>query len=286
MKKTVVFVMLFLAGVCFFAVLPGCGGGEEKAMRELAVGNWIQSRNRAYILLVTNSRGEWNSSVRITDATSKIVKAKGSAKGTWHIEKRQMIFTVSESDISEIWEPNSNLFFDIMELDATSLILKDEFGRALVWNKTNRQSSARNEESANQIIPMGPIAVNLNKNRSNDKDRYLCLNMNMEIKELMPQEAIPSIHPRVREAAMIFLSSLVFDNVKDFDRVKDQIQDLVKVINPYMGGVVKDVSVEHVIVASEIEKVEEFFIEHTLTQNPAAEEETQGKKGKDSKEKS
>ena len=285
MKKFAVCVMVFLAGVCFIAVLPGCGG-EEKSMRESAVGNWTQSRNRAYILLITNPRGEWNSSVRITDATSKIVKAKGNAKGTWHIEKRQMIFTVSESDINEIWEPNSTLFFDIVELTGTSLLLKDEFGRTIIWNKTNRPATARNEESLNQIIPMGPIAVNLNKNRSNDKDRYLCLNMNMEIKELMPEEAIPSIHPRVREAAMIFLSSLVFDDVKDFDRIKDQTQNLVKVINPYMGGVVKDVSVEHVIVASEIEKVEEFFIEHTLTEKPGSEEGAQGEEGKDSKEKS
>lgn len=286
MKKNAVFFILLLAGVCFFSVLSGCGE-NEKSMSEIAVGNWTQLRNRAYILLITNPRGEWNSSVRITDATSKIVKSKGNAKGTWHIEKKQMIFTVSESDIPEIWEPNSILFFDIVELTETSLHLRNEAGRTIIWKQTSRQATAKDDEPGNQIIPMGPIAVNLNKNRSNDKDRYLCLNMNMEIKELMPDEAIPSIHPRVREATILFLSSLVFNDVKDFDSVKEQSKQLVKVVNPYMEGVVKDITIEHVVVASEIEKVEEFLIEHTLTNEPAPDKgkDGEGEGGKDGKEK-
>ncbi len=279
MKKFVIRLMLFLAGAGLLLSLTGCGD-DEISQSETAVGNWTQLKNRAYILLVTNPQGVWNSSVRITDATSKIVKSKGNAKGTWHIETNQMIFTVSESDIVEVWEPNATLFFDIVELTETSLHLKDESGHTTIWKQTNRQAADQTVEQLNPVISMGPVAVNINKNRSNDKDRYLCLNMNLVIKELMPDEDIPPIHPRAREAAMIFLSSLVFNDVKDFESLKEQAKKLQKVVNPYMEGVIKEIIIEHVIVATEIEKVEEFLIEHTLSEELAPQEGEEGQEGK------
>ncbi|MBU2631174.1 MAG: flagellar basal body-associated FliL family protein [Proteobacteria bacterium] len=216
--------------------------------------------------MITSPKGEWNSSVRIADATSKIVKSKGNAKGTWHIEKGQMIFTVSESDIEEIWEKNATSFFDIVELTETTMQLKDESGRMIVWKQTKAKKAVETEVDLSPIIPMGPVVVNLNKNRSNDKDRYLCLDLNLVLKELMPNQEIPPIHPKAREAAIIFLSSFVFNDVKDFDSIKQQNEKLVDVLNPYMEGFIKEITIEHVIVATEVEKVEEFIIEHTLAQ--------------------
>ncbi|MCK5163016.1 MAG: flagellar basal body-associated FliL family protein [Desulfobacula sp.] len=266
---------MFLIGVSCLVSISGCGE-QEKTQNEFAVGNWMQFRNRAYILLVTNPKGEWNSSVRIADATSKIVKSKGNAKGTWHIEKGQMIFTVTESDIEEIWEKNSTSFFDIVELTETIMQLKNESGRIIVWKQTKTKKAAESEVDLSPIVPMGPIAVNLNKNRSNDKDRYLCLNMNLVLKELMPDQQIPPLHPKAREAAIIFLSSLVFNDVKDFNKIKKQSAKLVDVLNPYMEGFIKEVAIEHVIVAAEIDKVEEFIIEHTMIEEPAPGEGEEG----------
>ncbi|MCD4722462.1 MAG: flagellar basal body-associated protein FliL [Desulfobacula sp.] len=279
MKRLAIYFILFLIGVSFLISIPACGK-KEKNQNELAVGNWTQFRNRAYILLITNPKGEWNSSVRIADVTSKIVKSKGHAKGTWYIENNQMIFTVSESEIEEIWEKNATTFFDIVELTDTIMQLKDEFGRSVVWKHTNVKKAATSDDDLSPIVSVGPVAVNLNKNRSNDKDRYLCLNMNLVLKELMPDQEIPPIHPKAREAGIIFLSSLVFNDVKDFDRIKKQIRKLVDVLNPYMEGFIKEIAVEHVIIATEIDKVEEFIIEHTLIEEPAPEQEEEGEKSK------
>ena len=253
----------------------GCGE-KEKTQTDLAAGNWTQLKNRAYILLVTSPAGGWNSSVRITDATSKIVQSKGSAKGTWHIDKNQMIFTVMESDLEQIWEPNATLFYDIVELTETQLHLKDESGYISIWKKTNSQQAAKVEAAAKQTISMKPIAVNLNKNRSNDKDRYFCLDLTLVLKELMPDQEIPAIHPRAREAAVLYLSSLVFNDVKDFDRVKERKKEILAVMNPYMDGAIEEIKIEHVIVASAIEKVEEFLIEHTLVEEAAPPEGEEG----------
>jgi len=257
-----------------FLLIPITGCGEkQKTQSEIAVGNWTQLKNRAYILLVTNPKGEWSSSVRIADVTQKIVSSKGNAKGTWHIEKGQMIFTVMDSDIEEIWEKNATIFQDIVELTDGLMQLKDESGRVVVWKKTNAKKAGPAEVDQSVIIPMGPVVVNLNKNRSNDKDRYLCLNLNLVLKELMPDQKISPIHPKARDAAIIFLSSLVFNDAKDFDSIKIQTRKLVDVLNPYMNGFIKEIEIEHVIVAGEIEKVEEFIIEHTISENPAPEPE-------------
>ncbi|MCK5696349.1 MAG: hypothetical protein KAH62_07140 [Desulfobacula sp.] len=134
MKKLANYFVLFLIGVSFLISITACGE-KEKNQNDRAVGNWTQFKNRAYILLITNPKGEWNSSVRIADVTEKIVKSKGHAKGTWYIENGQMIFTVFESEIEEIWEKNATTFFDIVELTDTIMQLKNESGRIIVWKK-------------------------------------------------------------------------------------------------------------------------------------------------------
>ncbi len=267
-----VFLVLFVT----FS-LTACGE-KEKGDEELVVGHWTQYRNRAYILLVMNPKGNWDSSVRIADATSKIVKSKGDAQGSWHMEGGQLIFTVMDSTIEEIWEKNDTNFFEIVELGERLMLLKEENGRIAEWKKTSSQKSSAAESIPEVVIPMKPLAVNLNKNRSNTQDRYLCLNMNMVLKELMPEQVVPAMHPKAREAAIIFLSSLVYEDVKDFDQVKLQRTKLVDVLNPYMEGFIKDIEIEHVIISTTIEKVEEFIIEHTLGIAKEGEEETGEKK--------
>jgi len=277
-----VFLIIFLV-----FPLAGCGK-EEKGKKNLAVGNWARYRNRAYILLITNPKGTWQSSVRIADATSKIVASKGHAQGTWHLEDGQLIFTVTESNIEEIWEKNNTSFFEIVELNEDLMILREENGRIAEWKKTNPRRASNVVDELAVVIPMKPIAVNLNKIRSNTQDRYLCLKMEMVLKELMPDQKIPLVHPRAREAAIVFLSSLIYNDVKDFDQVKAQKSKLVDVLNPYMEGFIKDIEITHVIISPTMENVEEFILEHTMTPevNPEEEGKENGEGKNTDKEKS
>jgi hypothetical protein len=270
-----VFIALFIV----FS-LTGCGE-KEKTKRELVVGNWSQERSRAFILLVLAQNGNWFSSVRIADVTSKIVKSKGHAKGTWHVEEEQLIFTVIESDIEEVWEQNDTSFFEIVEVGKRFMMLKDENDRVGEWKKNNSAEPGVQEENETIFIPMEPIAVNLNKNRSSTQDRYLCLNMNLVLKELMPGQAIPAIHPETREALILFLSSLVYEEVKDFDHMKIQRAKMIDVVNPYMEGAIEDIEIDHVIVSTTIETVEEFIIEHTIGLSEETEEGNGEKKAGD-----
>ncbi len=259
---------LLLLTVVFF---NGCG--ERKPTDdELVLGNWIQVKNRAYILLIINPKGVWQSSVRIADATSKIVKSKGDAKGDWQLADGQLVFTVTETSVETVWKKNSTYIFEIISLEDGAMSLREENGRVAQWKKTITNKSGGGTAGVDPIIPMKPIAVNLNKVSSNTKGRYLCLAMKIVLKELMPDQEIPVIHPKAREAAVVYLSSMIYDDVKDFDRVKEQRTKLVNVLNPYMEGVIKNIEVEHVIVTNSYLKVEEFIIEHTLVpEEPKAE---------------
>ena len=183
-----------------------------------------------------------------------------------------MIYTVANSDIDEIWENQATLFFDIVELVDDLMRLKNESGYVSVWTKTQPKAAAAAEGAINSVIEYGPVVVNLNKHRSNDKNRYLCLNLNFQLKELMPDQQPPAVHPRVRDAAIMFLSSLVFEDIKDFDRLKGRNQMLVDVINPYMEGMVEKIEIDHVIVADNVSKVDEFIIEHTMKAEAPPEE--------------
>jgi len=252
---------LFMAGMIFFIL--GCGD-KNRSDKEKVLGNWTQHRNRAYILLIINPKGIWQSSVRIADATSKIVASKGDADGTWHLQDSQLIFTVMDSTIDNVWGKNQTYVFDVVELDDHRMLLQGESGRKAEWKKTGARKPGGEDENTAVVIPMAPIAVNLNKISSGSPDRYLCISMELALKELMPGQKIPRVHPRAREAAIVFLSSLIHSDVEDFDKVRDQKSRLKEVLNPYMDGVIEDINVKRVIVSTAMEKVEEFMIEHTI----------------------
>ncbi len=255
----------------------GCGEAEKKmaADEELVLGNWTQYRNRAYILLILQAQGSWESSVRIADVTSKIVKSKGAAKGSWHMEDRRLIFTVMESDIESVWRKNDTQVFDIVLLDKEQMQLKAESGWVGEWKKRRVEHTTDPVAVTTPVIPMAPVAVNLNKISSASQDRYLCLSMKIQLKELMPGQPVPSVHPKAREAVLLFLSNLIYDDVRDFEKIKRQRTRVVEILNPYMEGTVEDIEIERVLVAGSMDKVEAFLIEHSLDRAAMEEQEAE-----------
>ncbi len=251
----------FMTGMFF--LMAGCGD-TKTSDKEMVLGHWTQHRNRAYILLVINPKGTWESSVRIADATSKIVASKGEAEGTWHLQDGQLIFTVMESTIDDVWAKNNTYVFEVVELHDHRMLLQEENGRRAEWKKTGARKPGDKDENTAVTIPMAPIAVNLNKISAGSPDRFLCISMELVLRELMPGQKIPRVHPRAKEAAIVFLSSLIHGDVEDFDKVQDQKSRLKGVLNPYMDGVIEDINIKRVIVSTSMEKVEEFFIEHAI----------------------
>ena len=257
--------------------IAGCGGEREKKDTDLILGNWTHYKNRTYILIAIDMKGTWTSSVRIADVTSKLVASKGTARGTWHLDEKQLIFTVEESDIENVWEKNDTRFYTVLELSDHLMVLEGETGRKEEWKKTVRRKGKDDSNALNSIVTMAPYAVNLDRHSSNVQDRYLCLSIHLKLMELMPEQTVPQFHPRARDAAIMYLSSLTYDDVSDFDRIKAQKEKLKDALNPYMEGLIKDVVIDHVIVAVSTAKVEEFIIEHKAASTQ--EEPVEGQEG-------
>ena len=266
-----------------FVGIAGCGGdGKEKQNMDLVLGNWVYSSNRTYILTVIDMKGTWTSAVKISDVTSKIVASRGKASGTWHLDEGQLIFNVMASDIDNMWEKDGTYFYKVLELGKQLMVLEGENGRREEWKKTIPKKAKAGQGPVNSIVGMAPYAVNMDKLSSNTQDRYLCLSMHLALKELMPEEPVPKFHPRARDAVIMFLASLTYDSVSDFDRLKVQKEKIKDIINPYMEGLIEEVVIDHVVIATSADKVEEFIIEHTAA--PAPETPAEGEEGKTGEE--
>lgn len=270
----IAFIAFFLASLFFF---QGCA--EKEQTGEKLLGGWIQKRGNTYILLALKPQNRWSASVKIADVTTRIIEVKGKASGNWHLDGDSLVMTVVESNISDIFEKNKTSFYQIEELTESAMKLKNSVGRIVTWESASSDTQEGSVEGVSQVIEMDPIAVNLNKIRSHDKDRYLCVNLEVELKELLPGTSIPDIHPKAREAVILYLSSLVYNDVRNLDRVKNLQVRLKKVLSPYLNGFVEKVKIDHVIISSTMDKVEEFIIEHTLGEKTA-----EGEQGKNQQE--
>ena len=260
-------IIFFFAGLLFS---HGCA--EKEKIDEKLIGKWFQKSGKSYIMLSLKPQNRWSASVKIADVTTRIIEVKGKASGNWHMDGDSLVMTVVESNISDIFEKNKTSFYQIEELTDSVMKLKNSVGRVVTWESTSSGTQEGTGEGIARVIEMDPIAVNLNKIRSHDKDRYLCLNLEVELKELLPGTSIPDIHPKAREALILYLSSLVYNDVRNLDRVKNLQVQLKKILSPYLNGFVGKVKIDHVIISSTMDKVEEFIIEHTLGEKPAEEE--------------
>lgn len=264
MKKTLLLLLGIALVLSSLLMVEGCGKEKGPSVDELLLGSWNRHHKNAYTVLVIKAQGGWDSDIRMEGTHSKIIEKRGNASGTWQLEGQQLVLTVLESDMVDMWEKNKTLFCEIVELNADVLSLKYPDGQVLDWNRFKSQAKP-GEEQANfsRVIRMAPLVVNLNKHRSHDKDRYLCLDLSVNLKALKPGQEPPVIHPRARDAMNLFLSSLIYKDVKTLEAVTLVTKDLEGLLNPYLDNMVEEIKVNHVVISSGMGKVEEFLMEHT-----------------------
>lgn len=263
-----VLVLLFLIQSinCSSLLAEDVAADKINPTEELLLGTWSRYNNKVYTLLIVRANGNWSSDLRVEGATSKIIERKGEATGTWHLKKNSLAMTVATSEMPDIW-PVGEIVLEIVEIDEKSVTVKYPNSRLITWKKARvekeKKSDDANITTVNPIITMKPIVINLNKISSNDKDRYLCLALEIHLQEMELTAEVPKLHPRAWEASIIFLSSLLYNDVKTFDAMKVVTDKLTKIINPYFDGMVTEVASTHVMVSSSLDKVDEFIIEHS-----------------------
>ncbi|MBF0241284.1 MAG: flagellar basal body-associated FliL family protein [Desulfamplus sp.] len=291
---------LFASLILIIVLLNNIGCNEEakkEAVRpkvptvsELLLGSWTRYSNRVHALLIVRANGNWTSDLRVEGATAKIVERKGESNGTWLLEDdKKLIINVISSKMEDIW-PTGTIALEIVEIDKKHVTFRYPNARLITWKKARVDSKSQKEGAVNPIIIMKPVVVNLNKLSSNDKDRYLCLALKLHLEEMELDAVIPKLHPRAWDAAIIYLSSLFYNDVKTFDEMKIVNESLTKILNPYIDGLLEEAESTHVMVSSSMEKVDEFIIEHSpppALENPEAaqSEEEKDKEEEKNKEK-
>lgn len=250
---------------------------EQKIVptEELLIGTWHRYNNKIYILLILRANGNWTSDIRIEGASSKIVQRKGNAEGTWKAEEDNLILTVLSSKIEQIWENNKTYILEIIELNGHLMTLKYPNSRQITWKRSRAQKKSTDPSIVAPSFDMKPVVVNLNKHSSHDKDRYLCLALKLYLNETDPEKLPPAVHPGAWDASIIFLSSLIYKDVKTFDEMKEVKTRLATILNPYLNGTLEEIEINHVMISSNMDKVDEFVIEHSPA--PELEEKTDEK---------
>ena len=274
-KRVPLFHVLVVILLLFLLInISGYGDAEAKeaatpktpSVEQLLLGSWTRYNNKIYTLLIIRANGNWTSDLRIEGASSKIVERKGACSGTWHLEEKNITMTVLTSEIEDVW-PKGTFTLEIVEINDKSITLKYPNSRVITWKKARIEKATKEEGAAvstiNPVIAMKPIVVNLNKISSNEKDRYLCLALELHLEEMDSTAIVPKLHPRAWDSTILFLSSLLYNDVKTFDEMKVVTDKLTKILNPYFYGLITEVSSTHVMVSSSMEKVDEFIIEHS-----------------------
>ncbi|MBF0201858.1 MAG: flagellar basal body-associated FliL family protein [Desulfamplus sp.] len=266
LRRMVAVSLLFFIAI---SSLSGCKGDSEEMLQlspthELLVGSWNRYSNKIYTLLILRNNGSWSSDLRIEGGASKIVERRGSATGTWRLEDDDtLIINVMDSEMEEVWAKGSTYVLDIVEIDKRQIILRYPNARLITWKRSRVKRQAKVEGILYPVLNMKPLIVNINKLSSHDKDRYLCLALDLHLEEITDDQDIPKLHPRAWDAAIIYLSSLVYKDVKTFDEMKVVTAKLFDLLNPYLEGHLTEIEVKHVMISSSMDKVDEFIIEHS-----------------------
>lgn len=267
MKK--MFLLLgVLAIPLLLCIVAGCAKEKKPDKSELLLGTWSQYRNRSYLLLTLKAQGGWDANVRVEGATSRIIERRGTASGTWQLVDKQLLINVAASDIKVLWGDKNQVVCDILELNTDEMHLQYDGGDVQIWKRVKSKVKGQEPEDLEPTIKMAPLVVNLNKIRSHDPDRFLCLDLELNLKSAPAGKAVPVLHPRAREAMLLFLSSLIYEDVKTLDGVKQVTKNLEVMLNPYLDNQLDNIKINHVVISSSRDKVQEFLIEHAPQPEP------------------
>jgi hypothetical protein len=254
--------------LCLFS-LYSCGGKQKDESRLLLLGSWRFSQMNMHTILTLRNNGTWQSDDRVEGRHTRIVEKRGKSTGRWQMESgNRLIFSVETADEAGMWPAGSMQSFDIVSLDARTLVLQQESGRTWEWSKIRAQRPTEGEVVAHQAVRMPPLIVNVARSRILERQRFLCLDLEfiLTLDEFIPNPEMipppPPLHPEVRETILFYLSSLEYREINSFDRVKALRLHLRQMLNPYFDNRLHEIEVRNIIVASSKDSLEEFILQY------------------------
>ncbi|PIE71658.1 MAG: hypothetical protein CSA22_02200 [Deltaproteobacteria bacterium] len=258
--------------VCLAALLvivcSGCKKETSTPMDDL-LGDWHLSIQNQHMILLFHMDGRFTLDTKIVGNLSNVVTSKGIVTGVVTLDENQLTLTPDQVEIEKSnWVVGEPKAFTITEKNEDNLILTNEAGRPHTWKRTRSKPAtapAAVETGKMHVIRLDPIVVNLKKDAFYAKDRFLCMDLEILLKEgiLLDPETGYWIHPRIQEAATFFLSNQTYDKVKTFDHSQKVVEKLKGLLTPYMNNNIDKLNIKALIVTSKIVVVDDFIAART-----------------------
>lgn len=238
-------------------LFTGCGSTEQLG-DERFLGSWRFKHGRVHTIITFRANSTWISDIRIADRFEKIVDKKGNIEGKWAVEAGSLKMTPLKSGFESEWKVGKTYNYEIVEVNKDFLRLKDTLGRVRNWIRVRGQKKEGKDASVSKVN-VGPIVVNVKKSKKYIKDRYLCIDLQLVLSIDGAEQPIPKIHPRVREAAILNMSYLTYDELNTNKKIGDLKTKIKRILNPYMQGAIDEVIINDIAVTRKWDIVEEFL---------------------------
>lgn len=276
MKMKIKLLVIIL--ILFFSFF-GCSGSEQKEdpFEIRLIDDWRYTYRRSMIIMSIKANGNWESQVRQQGHFSEVVQKKGSQRGKWELAKKNKYLKITVDSGDEIetgWKPGNDYEYIITSLSDEKLILtKEDSGAEMEWLRMRAKKSSSGSPDGEQFITeqkidIAPVIVNLKKRTPYSKERFACLGLSFietletPVKTIEEMTAVPLIHPSLRDDIIFYFSSLEYNEIKNFTKVKDHMTNLEKIANPYFKSRLKEIKLNNIIIAASKGSLEEFIIQY------------------------
>ncbi len=264
------YVYLFIG--YFFLISSLIWGCDEKKIpeTELLIGSWHKKYKNIYEIYTFRANQSFVVQIRIEGQYSKIIEKKESVNGTWKLEEKQLatwtlkkkqltLTTVKAMKIGN-WKKDVPKVFIITDITKKKLLLSDADGKLKEMDRVRSEAAKVEDKTHLATIDLGPIVVNLKKQRPDVKDRYLCISIEcMLASSKNSKETVLELHPRVQEIIIFHLSSLTYKNVNSLKKIDAVREEISKLIKPYIEKEIKSLKIKNVIITAKQKAVEDFL---------------------------
>jgi len=249
--------LLVLLSICLCGSFYGC---KKKSVSsdDRFTGSWRSKKGSTHKILTFKTNGTWILQFRKEGRLAKIVEKEGKANGKWHV-KDGVLYMFVEASAGELdWGDEPTIPMEIADITALNLSLKLTSGRTDNWVRVKSIKQA-SDGSQLATVTLEPIIVNLSQEKNWGKGRYLCIQIEFILNEGKSGISDPTMHPKVRETAIFFLSSLTYREVNTMQKIDSLKYDLYELLKPYISGNIEKISIKDVVVTSQWKNVETFL---------------------------